>query len=222
MKAGKLAAIAGAAVLAASALGTTTASAAPASVTHQVVAVSSHRSLPKVQTGGMFGGWHNGQWKVRPRVIYFGSFYGIYRVSWKSWNNSNAWGRGHLSACAGAGGPCQRGAVKIHLWNVHSHSGPGRYFKDLKYTGRYKQFIHVNGGVWVWGPYASLMSSRAQHRAGDLRNLRELAGSQGRAEEPGHGRGVRADQHAVDPLERDLRQGRWNRQVGKWCGGPDP
>ena len=39
--------------------------------------------------------------------------------------------------------------MNVHVWNVHSHSGPGRYFKDLKYTGRYSQFLFINGGVWA-------------------------------------------------------------------------
>ena len=44
--------------------------------------------------------------------------------------------------------------VKIHLWNVHRHSGPGRYFKDLKYIGRYSAFLHVSGGVGLTNPAA--------------------------------------------------------------------
>ena len=160
MKARKLAAIAGAAVMAATALGTATASAAPASVTQQVVAVSSHRSLPKVQTNGMGGSWHRPGWMVRPGGIVFGALYEIHRIRWSHWTNRWAHGQGRLLACAGAAGPCVRSVVTIHLWNVHSHSGPGRYFKDVKYTGTHSldpisgghgrsRFLYISGGVWA-------------------------------------------------------------------------
>ena len=121
--------------------------AASASVTHQVVAVSSHRSLPKVQTNGMGGSWHRPGWTVRPGVITLGAEYQLIRIRWSSWTQAGAYGRGHLLACDAF--TCERAPVKIHLWNVHRHSGPGRYFKDLKYTGRYRAFLHINGGVWA-------------------------------------------------------------------------
>ena len=134
--------------------------AASASVTHPVVAASSHHSLPKVQTNGMGGSWHRPGWMVRPGGIVFGALYEIHRIHWSQWTNRWAHGQGHLLACDGAAGPCVRSIVNIHLWNVHSHSGPGRYFKDLKYTGTHSldpisgghgrsRFLYISGGVWA-------------------------------------------------------------------------
>lgn len=119
--------------------------AAPASASPS--AAMSRHSLPKVQTAGMVAGWHrvSGSWKVRPGTIYFGAEYGISHIRWTWWSSKSAWGKGTLSDGIFQA-PTQ---VKVHLWNVHRHSGPGRYFKDLKYTGRYRAFLHINGGVWA-------------------------------------------------------------------------
>lgn len=136
---GKLAATAGASAMALAGILSTTAA---VSVSASPSAAMSRHSLPKVQTGGMYGGWHHSDpgWKVRPGVIYFGAEYGIGHIRWTSWTSKSAWGKGTL-VDGMAQAPTQ---VKVHLWNVHSHSGPGRYFKDLKYTGRYRAFLHIN------------------------------------------------------------------------------
>ena len=138
---------AGAAVVLITGLGATTAgSAAPTHPAATAAPAASH-SLPKVQTNGMGGSWHRPGWTVRPGVITLGAEYQLIRIRWSSWTQAGAYGRGHLLACDAF--TCERAPVKIHLWNVHRHSGPGRYFKDLKYTGRYSAFLHINGGVWA-------------------------------------------------------------------------
>jgi hypothetical protein len=119
--------------------------AAPASASAS--AAMSRHSLPKVQTAGMVAGWHrvSGSWKVRPGTIDFGAEYGIGHIRWTSWTAKGAWGRGRLFE-----GLTQKPSqVTIHLYRVRSHSGPGRYFKDLKYTGRHSGFLHISGGVWA-------------------------------------------------------------------------
>ena len=95
----------------------------------------------------MVAGWHraSGSWKIRPGAIYFGAEYGIGHIRWTSWTSKSAWGKGTLDDGL-TQAPAQ---VKVHLWNVHRHSGPGRYFKDLKYSGRHSAFLHINGGVWA-------------------------------------------------------------------------
>jgi hypothetical protein len=191
----KITALAGAAALALTGiLGTTAAAASPA---------ASH-SLPKVQTAGMTAGWHptNPGWRIRPGIIYFGAMYEIKKISWSTWTSTGAYGRGRLVACAGAAGPCERATVNIHLWNVHSHSGPGRYFKDLKYTGRYKQFMHISDGVWVWTSNASLMSLHLPvvYQAGGSPAVRPATFAISRS--PAGGSGF---------FMTDLRWSRWNR-----------
>ena len=128
---------------------TTAASAASTSASH---------SLPKVQTS-MSGGWHHSitGWKVRPGEIVFGAEYGIDHIHWASWTGRSAWGHGVLFE-----GPIQdpkSAPATVHVWNVHSHSGPGRYFKDLRYTGRYIGFLRINGGVWTNNTSTSVTSS---------------------------------------------------------------
>jgi hypothetical protein len=135
---------AGAAGMLLAGLGATEAAPASASTS----AAMSRHSLPKVQTTGMFSTqWRvvHGSWTVRPAGIDFGAEYGIGHIRWTSWTSKSAWGKGTLSDGIFQA-PTQ---VKVHLWNVHRHSGPGRYFKDLKYTGRHSGFLHINGGVWA-------------------------------------------------------------------------
>lgn len=90
---------------------------------------SASRLLPKVQTAGMYGGWHHSD------------------PGWKG------------DLFDGPTRPPTR--IKIHLWNVHSHLGPGRYFKDLKHTGRYSQFLFIKGGVWASRPLNASLTSAA-------------------------------------------------------------
>jgi hypothetical protein len=140
-----LCAAVGAAGMLLAGLGATAAAAAPASAS--APAAMSRHSLPKVQTAGMVAGWHRvrGSWKIRPGTISFGAEYGIGHIRWTSWTSKRAWGKGTLDDGL-TQAPTQ---VKVHLWNVHRHSGPGRYFKDLKYSGRHSAFLHINGGVWA-------------------------------------------------------------------------
>jgi hypothetical protein len=112
-------------------VGTVPASSA-APVTHN--AVTSRRWLPKLQTDG-FGTWHSHTWRVRPGGIDFGTLYYMERIHWTSWTKTGAYGRGRLIACAGAAGPCVRAYVNIHAWDLFDHSGPGRNFGYLRYTG---------------------------------------------------------------------------------------
>jgi hypothetical protein len=98
----------------------------------------------------MGGSWHS-TWGVRPRITAFSSFYEIRRIRWSSWTSSNAYGRGHLVACAGAAGPCHNGVVNSHLYAVHSHSGPGRYFSNLRYSGSHARHLWITSrGYWNW------------------------------------------------------------------------
>jgi hypothetical protein len=118
---------------------TTAASAAPA---HPAATAARH-SLPKVQPAGMAPG--QGSWKIRPGAVYFGAEYGIRHIRWTSWTSKSAWGKGTLDDGL-TQAPTQ---VKVHLWNVHRHSGPGRYFRYPRYTGRNSAFLHINDGVWA-------------------------------------------------------------------------
>ena len=134
---------------------------------------ASSPALPKVQTGRDIRRWHHSDpgWKVRPGVIYFGAEYGIGHIRWTSWTAKGAWGQGRLFE--GLTQPPTR--VKIHLWNVHRHSGPGRYFKDLKYIGRYSAFLHVSGGV---GPDQPSSESRSSAVDGGFRHLPHVGPAQ--------------------------------------------
>jgi hypothetical protein len=123
--------------------GTASASTTPA---HAIT----NRSLPKVQENGMDGNWRH-EWRVRPGYIAFGADYIIERIRWSSWTQHSAYGRGHLIACAGASGPCHNGVVDIHLYSVFSHSGPGRNFGNLQYSGsHYKHLWIGSAGSWDW------------------------------------------------------------------------
>jgi hypothetical protein len=110
--------------------------------------VASH-SQPKVQSEGMGGGWHRGAWVIRPGTITLGAEYQLKGIRWSSWTQARAYGRGHLVACAGAAGPCERATVNIHVWNVHRHSGPGRYFKGHCCIERSRDHEAVNLPVGV-------------------------------------------------------------------------
>jgi hypothetical protein len=138
MRALKLTALAGTAALAlAGILSTTAAVSAP---------VASH-SQPKVQSEGMGGGWHRGAWVIRPGTITLGAEYQLVRIRWSSWTSSGAYGQGHLLACDAF--ECERGMENIHVFNPHTHSGPGWYFKDLKYTGHHGAYLVIAGGGWA-------------------------------------------------------------------------
>lgn len=145
MKITRIAVVIGAAGMLLAGLGATTAaSVAPVSASSPPASAS--HSLPKVQTQGMFGGWHNHGWKVRPGAIYFGAHYGIGSIRWTSWTAKAAWGKGHMFV--GITYPVIR--VKIHMWGVKSHSGPGRYFKYLHHTGgKFSDKLWISGGVWT-------------------------------------------------------------------------
>jgi len=136
-------------MLGATGLGTASASASARPTT----SVTSSRSLPKVQADGMGGNWHSRTWRVRPRTIGFGADYVIMRIRWTSWTGRNAYGRGYRISCAGAAGPCRNGNVTLHLYGVFDHSGPGRNFGNLRYSGRHvrPQHLWINShGYWWW------------------------------------------------------------------------
>ena len=99
MKIRAIAAAVGAGGMLAAGPGMTSASAASASVTHPVVALASHHSLPKVQTNGMGGSWHRPGWTVRPGVITFGALYQVIRIHWSSWTQAGAYGKTWSPAC---------------------------------------------------------------------------------------------------------------------------
>jgi hypothetical protein len=106
-------------------------------------------SLPVVQTQGMGGGWHNGAWRVRPSTVYFGSMYGIYHIHWSSWTNHDGYGHGTMVAATFPGEI--RESVSIHVYGVYYHSGPGKNFGYLKYTGsRFSQLLWIDStGRWM-------------------------------------------------------------------------
>jgi hypothetical protein len=133
-------------------LGTTGGAAIGTSAPARASATSS-RPLPKVQTAGMSGSWHGGTWRVRPRTVAFGALYEVRRIKWSSWTGGNAFGRGHLVACASEVRPtgCHNGVVNIHLYGVFNHAGPGRNFGNLKYSGSHSKHLWINSqGSWTW------------------------------------------------------------------------
>jgi hypothetical protein len=136
-------------------VGLTGAGAAFASTTPASASVTSNsRSLPKAQVDGMGGNWHSGTWRIRPRDIGFGAEYEIVRIRWSSWTNQGARGRGHLILCTGAVGRCHNGVVNIHLYGVFNHSGPGRNFGNLRYSGSrvHPRHLWINDrGYWSHG-----------------------------------------------------------------------
>jgi hypothetical protein len=145
----KLASAAGAAVMVLG-LGMTTAASAASAAPY---AVTSRRSLPKLQTDG-FGTWRSNTWHVRPGAIYFGSLYYVERIHWTNWTRTGAYGRGRLIACAGEAGPCVRANVNIHAWDVFDHSGPGLNFGYLRYTSKHSLNPIVGGAgrsrlLWI-------------------------------------------------------------------------
>jgi len=117
------------------------------SSTAAVSAPAASHSQPRVQSEGMGGGWHRGAWVTRPGTITLGALYQLKRIRWSSWTSSGAYGQGHLLACTAF--MCWRGTENIHLYNVHRHSGPGYYFKDLKYTGPHGAYLVIAGGGWA-------------------------------------------------------------------------
>lgn len=122
-------------------------SAAPASAT----------TLPKIQTAGMSGaGWSSG-WRVRPRTVYFGSYFEIKNLRYRYYNGTKAYAHGKLLVdncrpnCAAAG---YWANATAYFWGVFYHRGPGLNFGYLRLRwGRHLQhskLLWINNGVWDW------------------------------------------------------------------------
>jgi hypothetical protein len=120
-------------------------------------APASASSLPKIQTAGMSGaGWSSG-WRVRPRTVYFGSYFLIKNLRYRYYNGTNAYAHGRLLVdncrpnCAQAG---YFANATAYFWGVFYHRGPGLNFGYLRLRwGRHLQhskFLWINGGVWDW------------------------------------------------------------------------
>lgn len=111
---------------------------------------ASGSSLPKAQSLE-WGGWHRG-WQVRPGSIGLGSYFALRGLRYSYWSSSSASGKGQLliSNCRP---DCAKAAhwtkASVYFHGVRSHSGPGRYFRDLRITyGRnhHTLYLHITSG----------------------------------------------------------------------------
>src|SRR5262245_61654524 len=53
-------------------------------------------SLPRIQTYGMGGSWHDGGWRIRPHLVAFGAHFLIKKLSYRHYNQRDAYGHGRL------------------------------------------------------------------------------------------------------------------------------
>lgn len=115
---------------------------------------ASASSLPKVQTAGMGGNWHQ-TWRVRPSTVYFGAHFLIKRLRYTYYSQHSAYARGRLFLdtcrpdCAHGGYYVNAGA---YFHGVFYHTGPGRHFKYLKLTWhKHTKLMRINSsGSWTW------------------------------------------------------------------------
>jgi len=111
--------------------------------------------LPRAYGFDGHQGWARGQ--VRPRAVYFGAGSSLFvrNLSWASWNQAVARGRGirWADSCVPncAAGSYARSAAKITLWRVRDHDGQP-YFSRISIAWRaasksYRQIFRWSRGT---------------------------------------------------------------------------
>ena len=105
----------------------------------------------------MSGNW-NGTWRVRPRAVYFGSYFFIKKLRYRYYNGTHAYAHGRLlvdncrPSCAQAG---YFANATAYFWDVFNHRGPGKHFGYLRLRWghhlRHSMLLWINGrGEWWW------------------------------------------------------------------------